>query len=282
MTLLSSIIKSLSYNKDTNKIMSLKKRNYLYQVIGIMCITSVIYYVYQKTKELFSGINIMFLTEQETKSFLNADEDRYISSMTVPDLYARHVPSHLAYREKAVQSAISFTEAQKAKIEASVEFASAFLNTHISEYIDPVWMNKIPWKIALTKHRNYEDGLPHTRNDIIFLTDVFVNTLSKQKLTETLIHEKIHIYQRFYPALIQETLEKNGYSIWRERRNYPLIRSNPDLDHFIYKHPSGEIMVSVYRNDTPTSIQDTMQPNELHEHPYEEIAYTIANRYTLE
>ena len=111
----------------------------------------------------------------------------------------------------------------------------------------------IPWVFALTKENEYEDGLPHTRTNIIFLsTNVDQTPL---KLVSILIHEKIHIYQRLYPEETMNFLAVHGYYRWKQRFGVPRIRSNPDLDPWIYFNPvSKQPMIAYYTSDTPNNI----------------------------
>jgi len=55
--------------------------------------------------------------------------------------------------------------------------------------------------------KEYEQGLPHTRENIILLSK---NVLKYDELdlTSTLIHEKIHIYQRYNPELFDKNKKK--------------------------------------------------------------------------
>lgn len=198
--------------------------------------------------------------------------------MSIPDLYARHVKTHQEYRERSAKVALTFEEEEKVVLEKAAEKVNTFFQNMNSPYIDKERISGILWKFALTENNGYEEGLPHTREDVIFITPKLLQ-LPEAQLVKTLIHERVHIYQRTYLTIFQEVLKTQGYKVWRERHGYPLIRSNPDLDKYIYQSPSGDIMVTVYRNDTPKHIQDTMQPNELKEHPFEEVAYIIADMY---
>ena len=72
------------------------------------------------------------------------------------------------------------------------------------------------------------------------------------------------------------------------------IRSNPDTTNKIYYDNDGNIdnnkdgiiesdnnnvMVYLYRNDNPNGINDVIQNNYSKEHPYEKIAYEIAENF---
>lgn len=258
--------------------MFLKKYKTVYRFIGMIGVASILYYYYQKAYEFFKGGYLLFYSKVETAAFLLRDEDGFISSMTISDLYARHVKSHQEYREKSAVNALEFQEDQKVVLEKAVETAQQFFQTISVPLIDRDRILGILWKFALTKNNTYEEGLPHTREDVIFVTPKLLE-LPEVQLVKTLIHERVHIYQRIYETQFQEQLKIQGYTVWRERKGYPLIRSNPDVDKYIYQTPKGDIMVTVYSSFQPQHIQDTMQPNSLKEHPYEEIAYQVAEMY---
>ena len=88
------------------------------------------------------------------------------------------------------------------------------------------------------------------------------------------------------------------------------IRSNPDTNNKLYYYPTAKnnsildiitgsasaasaaegtdrvpeydldkVMVCLYRNDKPNSINDVIQKNYTAEHPYEKIAYEIAENF---
>jgi superfamily II DNA or RNA helicase len=71
------------------------------------------------------------------------------------------------------------------------------------------------------------------------------------------------------------------------------IRSNPDTTNKIYydnsnidnskdgiiESDNNNVMVYLYRNDNPNGINDVIQNNYSKEHPYEKIAYEIAENF---
>ena len=52
----------------------------------------------------------------------------------------------------------------------------------------------------------YENGLPHTRSNIIFLSDKMIPETETPDFINTLIHEKIHVYQRQNESIIDNVL----------------------------------------------------------------------------
>lgn len=139
-------------------------------------------------------------------------------------------------------------------------------------HLDAEALEKLPWVFAKTTGSAYEDGLPHTRApNIIFLSARTLASRDKA-LAKTLLHEKIHVYQRAYPDKAATAIAGAGYAkTGRLRRDVPLIRANPDLDEWIYADPSGRDMALVYSREAPHSIGDVTGGSG--EHPYEVMAY---------
>ena len=233
------------------------------------------YFIY----DMRSQPKIEFLEKEDTARFLYHDKDRYITSMSHLDLHARHVKFHSSYLKIAKDAALSFSEEQKDLLEKCIQNAEYYLK-YIAKHplLNNTYFHNFYWKIAYVDS-TYENGLPHTRKDIIFLSTKTMEQ-SPKNITITLIHEAIHIYQRFRKTEFQELLLKHKYEIWRLREGYPRIRANPDLDEYIYIHPSGKVMVSIYNSNKPTSISDVISPYEYaYEHPNEEIAHEVADAY---
>jgi hypothetical protein len=243
-------------------------------VLALSIFAGLSFFIY----DIVRSKSVTFLDADDTASFLYEDSDGYVSNMTYLDILARHCKSHQEYLKKARDSALSFTEEQKQLLESCIQDAQYYLANVKDKHIQNKLFETLPWKIAYVDN-TYENGLPHTRQDIIFLS-IDSMKQSKQGITKTLIHEFIHIYQRTYSNIFRQSLLKDGYEVWRKRRGYPRVRANPDLDPYIYIHPEGHIMVSIYDSEKPSSITDVINPQDYeHEHPNEEIAHAIANAY---
>ena len=135
--------------------------------------------------------------------------------------------------------------------------------------------DKIRWKIVFFKGTNYEDGMPHTRSDLIFMPVEHILNASDERLITTLVHEKIHLLQRLYPddeliVTFMSTYKKVG-----DKSSVELFRSNPDLNEYIYENNRGQIMYYRYKSEYPNDINDIIE-NEHYEHPYEEMAYILS------
>jgi hypothetical protein len=124
----------------------------------------------------------------------------------------------------------------------------------------------------------YENGFPHTRQNIIFLPQDFLKRSKEEKL-EVLRHEIIHIYQRLYPKETELFLNQhNFYKVGNFKdifpNEYQLRRSNADLDRNIWQDPSGNLMFPIFSTNAPNSLFDIKNPKM--EHPYEWMAYTFS------
>ena len=205
----------------------------------------------------------VYLSREETANIIKNDSDKYIKNLTTYDLYARDVATSEEYIYKIIDSCLNFSENQVIKLNNCSKIARKFFD------------NKYIWKFALIDEV-YEEGFPHTRMDIIFLSPKVI-TYTEDNLTKILIHESIHIYQRYNITEINNYLKENNYTVSRRRDSEPLIRANPDLDEYIYKDKDGEEMIYKYKSTMPKGINDIV-PNK-NEHPFEKMAYEISEEY---
>lgn len=233
--------------------------------IPMIIIIVFIYVIFSGIKESFvNSSNVIFKSKDEIQLFIINDKDDYIKNMSIYDLRARKVKSYDEYINIIITNILDLNNEQKEKLKRCSKNASNFFN------------NGKEWKFALISSV-YEEGFPHTREDIIFLSPSVLN-FDDKNLTKTLIHESIHIYQRYNKREIEEYMIKNGFEKIRRREKGGLIRSNPDLDEFIYKNKNGVEMVAYYNSEYPNGIGDIKISSHL-EHPFEYMAYEMAEEY---
>ena len=205
----------------------------------------------------------VYLSREETANIIKNDSDKYIRNLSKYDLYARDVSTSEEYIYKIIEGCLNFSEKQVIKLNNCSKIARKFFD------------NKYIWKFALIEDV-YEEGFPHTRMDIIFLSPKIIN-YPDDDLIRILIHESIHIYQRYNITEINKYLKDNKYTVSRRRDSEPLMRANPDLDEYIYKDRDGEEMLYKYKSSMPQGINDIV-PNK-NEHPFEKMAYEISEDY---
>jgi len=232
--------------------------------IPIIIISVFVYVIYSGINENFEMPNIIFKTKEQIQIFIISDNDNYIKNMSVYDLRARKVKSREDYINLIITNILDFTDGQKEKLKRCSIKASNYFN------------NGKEWKFALISSV-YEEGFPHTREDIIFLSPAVLN-YDEDILTKTLIHESIHIYQRYNKKAMEEYMIRKGFEKIKRRDLGGLIRSNPDLDEFIYKDKNGVEMVALYNSENPNGIGDIKISNNM-EHPFEYMAYEMAEDY---
>ena len=272
--------------------------------------------------------HIYFMTYKETANFFAKDRDRYVRNLSDLDLHARGVKTHVEYMNNIDDTAISFTDDEKELLERCAKDADKYLRNErfkdvdYGKHLNGNDIADIKWIFAntytnyhLDTIKEYEQGLPHTRENVILLSK---NVLKNDalNLTNTLLHEKIHIYQRYNPKIFDTIIKEMGLKELDRKhfKQVKYIRSNPDTNNKLYYYPtvkngssildiitgSGDdiddatatttdaavpkydidkVMVCLYRNDKPNSINDVIQKNYTAEHPYEKIAYEIAENF---
>jgi len=204
-------------------------------ILLIFILLFIVYTIYDTSK--YSPMN-KFMTAQETNAFLAADKDGFVKSLNQINLFARRATSNEDYLKKISKSGRDFTEAQKNLINTLSKGSTYAL-------VD----------------KTYEDGYPHTREHVIFISDM--PDLS------TVVHEQMHIQQRSNPP----DLEAMGYKLAGKRSDYPRARINPDVDDNIWISPiTIKPMVAQFNSDRPLNLMDIDVPSQF-EHPYEYLAY---------
>jgi len=193
---------------------------------------------------------MQFLTRTQTRNFLAADPDGFIARLGPFDLKARHVRSREEYLAKAVSSAGEWSPEEKDTLWRQAQIAQEFLETSIYA--------GIPWRFAKAQ---YEQGLPHTRMNIIFLPGVVMAT--------TLVHEMVHVSQKLRGPRIPP-----GYHLTNQ--HIENLRANPDTDGKVW-YKNG-IPAGAYYGANPQSIMDV---TEAARHPFEEEAYMAEDNFAF-
>ncbi len=270
---------------------------YILLLLIIILVVLTIFYIFHIYNSLiYDDVDnhIYYMNKDETMMFLEYDEDKYVSNLSTVDLYARKVLSKEEYIYIIKNSATSFTNNDKDILNKCIERADELLRSvkiyNISKennlsYTKNFNFNdlaNIKWVLSLTSSENsdnnliggYEEGLPHTRKNVIFLSNKILN-YPEDELIKILIHEKIHIYQRNNEELFKIIVENMGYTEVSNITEISYntikhIRSNPDVNRKIYKNQNtGKFMLCLYNSDKPNGINDVDLKDYSLEHPYE-------------
>jgi hypothetical protein len=126
---------------------------------------------------------------------------------------------------------------------------------------EPEHLRKTPYRILVFGRG--EGGAPHTHGPFIMLPHATLHRITPA----TLVHEKMHVYQRHHPietvARIAQTYPITGFEYPEQN-----MRANPDTSRILF----GD-MRPVYKLDA-AALTDIQDPRD---HPYEIEAYKGQN-----
>jgi hypothetical protein len=222
---------------------------------------------------------IYFLNKNELYEYLIKNEDHYYEYFYNNDFKTRKINKINDYYNYIKISVKDFNKDEKKKLMKCINSANNLLKSINMKWFDGNKAFNIEWIIGCIKGKLYENGLPHTRGNIIIISEKDINNYSEDKLIKTLIHEKVHIYQKIYYNDCIIYLKENNFIKYKKREEIDNIRANPDLDEWIYKDKNGNIYNAQY-HDNPLTIEDiTYKPynNQSYEHPFEKMAIEIEN-----
>ena len=233
---------------------------------------------------LFFRFTLHILPKKNAELVLQRNADSFYETLTEMDLKMRGVASIADYRNKIMNCCVEPTIDDRFRIGWIIMCACFTLC-----YTHPIqneWFNSvkcaldIPWNIGMVDDTNrYEAGLSHTRGDIIFITR---KTLYEPDIITTMIHEKIHTYQKTYPSSIENYIHIFNFTpkiTLHENvaRNDEYVRANPDTNEWIYTDENNHLLKAVYSPDAETirHVQYTPCNSQYCEHPYERMVYDI-------
>jgi hypothetical protein len=228
-------------------------------------------------KEKFENNNI-FLTKSELEKYLINDYDNYYKSFNNYDLQVRNINSIDDYIPKIKKSCVNISDENKIILNECIDYCNSKIQNYNIIGFDGNKCSKLYWKIGLIDGNEYELGMPHTRNDIIILPKHLL--LKKKILISTLIHEKIHQYQKEYKDDINKYLKNNGFTRFKNKNEFTDLRANPDIDDYVYLDNQNRIMRSIYNNN-PSDINSIkiVPINSIeYEHPLEFMAYDLQKK----
>jgi hypothetical protein len=220
---------------------------------------------------------IIFFNRAQTQDLLIGEKDFFFFRLNPMDLKARRCVTISDYIDKCKNAATDFSAIQRELVRSMLreekkiqEKLDASRNPGC-DWIDLSLFMALPWKLACVKGKEYEDGLPHTRNDVIILPE---NHLQEEDpdLLDTLLHEQLHVYQKTYPAHFKNAyLDRHNWTLLEKVSTINNIRTNPDMDEWIYQK-NGNVYRSFYNSTNPSGLLDvSFQPQNYHryEHPNE-------------
>lgn len=218
-----------------------------------------------------------FLSKQKTAQLISQNND-YYHTFSKKDWILRNVKNKKEYLEQIPYSCEDFTTEQKNTLQSLCKKANDFFKD-----IDTIdWLNgkilcTIKWKFGCINDL-YENGNPHTiANSILLSKDDFDR--DQDEFISLLVHEKIHIFQRYYPVYVKKYMCQYQFKPYRKRTKHDNIRANPDTNRYVYER-LGRVYRAVYKKSA-YSINDIRLTNLKHEHPFEEMAYRVEDLYRI-
>jgi len=210
-----------------------------------------------KVQEGFSNSSssqLSFVTKQEFQEKLRFSA-KYFSNLTELDLIARGATTQENYIKIYYEAFRDFTASEKKRLNTLVTLANGILDSHTYNEL-----RAIPWKFVKVDD-TLENGYPHTLYDTIVVTGELLQG-SDNDIIKTLLHEKVHIFQRFHPIVVRELLRDLEWepltpaTLSSIKPTLYNVRSNPDLDNRVYVFGEDKLVVlQVYTSDEPKSLQ---------------------------
>lgn len=229
--------------------------------IILIIIIIILYYKYNNAQIVFLSGNVLF------KKIHHILHDYYYY-MSKENLKLRSINNLDSYLKNIENLFYTCSYYEKQIIKKAVCEAERKLNNLNYTGFYPKKLNNVPWIFGFSSGNEYEFGLPHTQGYIIILNK---NNIYLSDLVTLLIHERIHIYQKLYPADVDKFVRYYNFQKISKKTN--IDRVNPDTDGFVYKR-FNEIYECKITPDNNKTI--CTKNNSMYEHPYEYMAYMIS------
>lgn len=226
----------------------------------LIIILILLLYIILKTKTTFVS-----------KDYINniIDNSQYFIRMNPINLKIRNSISIEDYIKKYKDNIQDFSNKEKNLL---IQLCKS-VNKYIRFYKK---INNIPWKFT-KQNTIIENGFHHTLGSCIILSNDFFKLSQKQQVI-ILLHEKIHVYQRYYPIETELLLKELNFKIVNKFENIPFARNNPDINNFVYSYNNIELVQLL--NESSVNLNDSYIENSLeklnlpliikqYEHPFE-------------
>ena len=191
----------------------------------------------KKIENMDYEINKIIYVNPEN-AFEEIKNSGYINKFSQKDMEVRKCDNKKLCEKLYQNNLIHFSYDDKRDLQKLIKLCNEKLIKYKNLY-------NVPWKLCKTT-RKLEEGMPHTHTDIIFLSDSFFRSNEKSKII-TLIHEKLHIYQRIRKEKTTKLYNNFNFSK-TPKKNINLRRTNPDLDSFDYNY-NGVLIYSEFQDD---------------------------------
>jgi hypothetical protein len=243
-------------------------------IIFYIFLIAILYFFY-RTLFCETFTDNIYLSKTELEKTLINNRDKYYDTFNNNDLIVRNIENIENYYDIIKNSCQNITNLNQDLIDEAINIANNKIKKININGFNGKKLADVQWIIGVITGKEYEYGLPHTRNFVIIIPDYIIN--NKLTLTRILIHEKIHIYQKMFPEDAYIWIRNNGFTKHSIRNKNDNIRANPDIDNIIYVDKEERKYMSIY-NELPLTINDVKYfpiNDYKYEHPLELMAYTL-------
>jgi len=241
------------------------------QILSIIVLTLVLLSIIFPPKETFEestttattpitpllSYPFTILTKEEFTAQVNVSD--FFTSLSEEDLKARKnnpLQGGEQYRNEYIEAFEELSESDKTILTRIIDEANRLTSSYKN-------LQQLEWRIAKVNN-TIEYGLPHTVGNMIVISKDTLRRPEKE-IVNTMIHEKIHVFQRMNTSVVREWATSMGFRVLLpsefatlNKDILQLRRSNPDLDKNTYVHEkSNLVMRQLYNSSSPTSVVDS-------------------------
>lgn len=209
------------------------------------------------------------MDKYELALILKNDNDNFYKNMSNDNLNLRNITNKTLFLNNIIDNLYTINKNEIYVINKAIKKAQNKLKKCNLIGFNYHKIQNYPWIIGFSIGDKYEFGYPHTRNNIIILN---YNNIYDKDLVNTLIHERIHIYQKLYPNDITLFLRLLNFKKIKKKEDDHL--HNPDTDLYIYKNNNIIFECKIINNNDTNKLKYSQQ-NIYYEHPYEFMAYLM-------
>lgn len=186
----------------------------------------------------------------------------YVYSFNENDLKVRHCQSKSECMFKYLKGLRNPSLVEKLQLKKYIKFINTVINPQST-------FGKIPWNVIMFDPES-ESGYPHTHDIYIMLPYGFLQKPSSTVI-KTLLHEKIHVYQRVYPFHFLDLYQNYQKLSIVGFQDINHVRHNPDTNALLFQDEQGNSFEPKWVPN-PRNLSDIQDPRD---HPNEMIAYLL-------
>jgi len=210
-------------------------------IIIIIILAYLIYLLNIFSTRIIKTTCIKYLTFDEFTIVTKSSD--FFNNMNTYDLQVRKSNNKNEYLKRYQFGYEPFTIKQKNILLYIVNI----VNNNINKYTN---FKNIKW-IFVKINTNLENSFPHTIENVIVLSNNFFNDSINNQIN-TIIHEKVHIYQRMYPEYINILYTNWGFC--KTDISINNNRNNPDIKYY-YSY-NNNLLIQLYNNN-PYELYDS-------------------------